>query len=307
MSDAKAKIDLIYSTCSNLETALLSAKNSSLPGTSNGQLDALEKLFLSFKALVMIELPLLKDQLEKQETRLNHMEQYSRRNCLLIHGVREEDGAQTEDECVAMALQIFNANMQIAMNGSAIDRAHRIGGSRDTTRKKNPKKNRPIIVKFVSYFHRRLVFTQKSRLKASGIYITESLTRENFKVLNEAKQIYSMNNVWTNDGRILIKDGAHIHTVTSSLELQNLSVQKMRKMAMESNPSSPVLPSQQRVNASSSTSNNSSFNMINGNVTKPAPVSNIPVPVPTGPKKSPKARPKKSPVAQKYNRNKRNK
>ncbi|KAL1449425.1 hypothetical protein WDU94_001934 [Cyamophila willieti] len=244
----------------------------------------------------MCELPLLKEQLEKQDARLNHLEQYSRRNCLLIHGVREEDGAQTEDECVAMALQIFNANMQIAVNGSSIDRAHRIG-------KKNPKKNRPIIVKFVSYYHRRLVFSQKSRLKSSGIYITESLTKENFKILNEAKQIYSMNNVWTNDGRILIKDGARIHTVTSSKELQNLSVQKMRNLT--SDPSSPVLSAQQSSSVPTPTSNNSSFNLTN--VMKPAPSSNIPVPVPSKPKNNSKAKPKKSPAAQKYNRNRRNK
>uniref|UniRef100_A0A8D9F3Z1 Uncharacterized protein n=1 Tax=Cacopsylla melanoneura TaxID=428564 RepID=A0A8D9F3Z1_9HEMI len=106
-----------------------------------------------------------------------------------------------------------------------------------------------------------------------------------------------MSNVWTHDGRILIKDGTKIHTVTSSRELQNLSVQKMKNLSFD--PSSSELPVQQRAGVTASASNNSSFATPTVKPAPPGNISNIPIPTKTKPK--PK---KKSPVAQKYNRNK---
>ena len=47
------------------------------------------------------------------------------------------------------------------------DRTHRIGVP-------SKGKNRPIIVKFVRYTDRRLVFTNKNRLKAKNMLITKS-------------------------------------------------------------------------------------------------------------------------------------
>ena len=46
----------------------------------------------------------------------------------------------------------------------------------------------------------------KKKLKGKNISITESLTRYQMSVLNEARGKYGFKNLWTYDGRIRYKD-----------------------------------------------------------------------------------------------------
>jgi hypothetical protein len=66
------------------------------------------------------------------------------------------------------------------------------------------------------------VFSQKKVLKGSGVYVSESLTKVNFNILQEAKKIFSLQNVWTMDGRIIIKHDSRKFTVTSMRQLDDL-------------------------------------------------------------------------------------
>ena len=82
------------------------------------------------------------------------------------------------------------------LNIEDLDRTHRIG-------KVNNGKSRPIIVKFARYNVRKKIFHNKRKLKGKN---TESLTMLRVKKLNEARDLYDRNNVWTYDGRIMVKD-----------------------------------------------------------------------------------------------------
>ena len=71
----------------------------------------------------------LKEQMESLEKSINmfetakeEAEQYSRRNCLTIHGVRETPDENTDEKVLA----IINQNLGINMGPEAIDRSHRI-------------------------------------------------------------------------------------------------------------------------------------------------------------------------------------
>ena len=86
--------------------------------------------------------------------------------------------------------------MQEEINIEDLDRTHRIG-------KVNNGKSRPIIVKFARYNVRKKIFHNKRKLKGKN---TESLTMLRVKKLNEARDLYDRNNVWTYDGRIMVKD-----------------------------------------------------------------------------------------------------
>ena len=79
---------------------------------------------------------------------------------------------------------------------------HRIGKPRDAVQK-----SRPIIVKFVRYNDRKNVFNRKKKLKRKNIGITENVTATQMKMLKEAKETYDFRNVWTSDGKMLLKDG----------------------------------------------------------------------------------------------------
>lgn len=153
----------------------------------------------------------LKSEINDLKTRMDEMEQYSRRNCLKFTGITEEGDAENTDEMVLRVInRIILPNNDPPYELCNISRTHRVGPPR------RDGKPRDIIVKFLSYRDRALVYNNKKNLKSynanpsnrSRIFINEALTRTRnqlfFKTrkLAAAKQIDS---VWTYDGRIIIK------------------------------------------------------------------------------------------------------
>ena len=138
----------------------------------------------------------LKEKLIEVDTTLDRHEQYSRRNCLLLHGIKENDHEDTD----VLVMSTLKENMGADLFPTDIDRAHRIG------KKKNDGKPRAIIVKFARYNRRRMIYENKKKLKGKGVSITESLTGKRMKELNAARAKYDFKNVWSQDGRILLFD-----------------------------------------------------------------------------------------------------
>ena len=124
---------------------------------------------------------------------MDRQEQYSRRNCLLIHGITEGNQENTDD----LALQISKEKLDIELTQRDLDQTHRIG-------KNDKKSNRPrqVIVKFIRYNDRKNSFSKKKQPKNSGISITESLTKLKMSKLAKAREEFRFSNVWTEDGRI---------------------------------------------------------------------------------------------------------
>ena len=98
---------------------------------------------------------------------LDTMEQYIRRNCLVVHGIPE-----TKKDFGDAVLQVFNGQLNVRVTPHCIDRSHRLGRFQPLSNKP-----RPVIVKFVNYETRRQVFSAKRRLNGSKILITENLTK----------------------------------------------------------------------------------------------------------------------------------
>ena len=60
-------------------------------------------------------------------------------------------------------------------------------------------------MKFAKYNVRGRVFRGKRKLKGTGKSITESLTTKRIGQLNDAREKYGFNNVWSYDDKILYK------------------------------------------------------------------------------------------------------
>ena len=130
----------------------------------------------------------------KIEQQIDRQEQYSRRNCLLIHGI-EERRHEVTDEVVIWTIK---SEIDIDIDVKDIDGTHRIGA-------KSENKRRLIIFKFARHSERRKVFNSKKRLKDKNLSITESLTKLRVRELKAARDEYGFWNVWTVDGKILYK------------------------------------------------------------------------------------------------------
>ena len=126
---------------------------------------------------------------------MDQQAQYSRRNCLLFHGIKEEKDEDTDSIIICMVKE----EMDIEIMPNDLDRSHHIGNL------KPKKKERPIIVKFVRYNLRHNIFKNKKLLKAKGVFITESLTKDRMAKLNETRETYGFKNVWASDGKNFLK------------------------------------------------------------------------------------------------------
>ena len=144
---------------------------------------------------------ILKEEKESQGKEIDDLEQYSRRNCLLLHGVVETNTECTDDIIIKTCAE----ELGIDVKQEDLDRSHRLGKV-----KRNDNKPGPIIVKFARYAARNKVFSNKKKLKGKKLLITESLTVYRMKLLDEARQKYGVRNVWTYDGRVMYKGNNEI-------------------------------------------------------------------------------------------------
>ena len=134
----------------------------------------------------------LSEAVEKQE-------QYSRRNCLLLHGIPEKKQENTDE----LNIKTIYEHLDIDITDRNMDTIHRIGNPRNADEKPSP-----IIIKLVKYNDRKKIFGSKKKLKGKKIPITESLMVTRMKKLNKARERYNFKKVWTSDRKISYKDGS---------------------------------------------------------------------------------------------------
>ena len=149
-------------------------------------------------------------QLETEKVKLSNeidaLEQYSRRNCLIVHGVPDTANPETA------VLDTINNKLGVPNGCESIDRCHRLGSPANSTNSRP----RPISVKFMSYQARQNVFSGKRHLKGTKLLITENLTRRRSELLNKAKTLNNVTATWTSEGRIvcLLSSGRKVFVTT---------------------------------------------------------------------------------------------
>ena len=65
--------------------------------------------------------------IEKLENLVDRQEQYSRRNCFLVHGVAETNDENTD----GLILKTINEKLDVDLTENQIDRSHRFGRKND--------------------------------------------------------------------------------------------------------------------------------------------------------------------------------
>ena len=147
----------------------------------------------------------MKKEMEKNkneaEEQINQLEQYSRRNNLRIEGLTDSD-RETAEETVKNIISKVNEHMpEVKISPEQIDIAHRIGPFKEG-------KSRSVIVKLQSRMTKQKIMKNKRKLKGTGIFINEDLTRRNQLVLASVrkKQADFITKAWSYEGKIFYKD-----------------------------------------------------------------------------------------------------
>ena len=135
----------------------------------------------------------MNEKIEKLEMIVDRQEQYSRCNCLLLHGIAQGERENTEE----LVLETLNGKMHIDLTTSDLDRTDRIG-----QKKASSKKPRAVFIKFVSYNTRKKI-ANKKLLKGIQVSTKKSLTAKRMGILKETREKHQFRNVWT--AKILLK------------------------------------------------------------------------------------------------------
>lgn len=169
--------------------------------------------FQSFRAFVVTSLSALQKQIEILSTESDNCEMRSRRKMLLLHGVPENK----EEDTLAVVVETINRRLSLSVQADAIGRAFRMG-------RQMASKPRPILIKFCSHDVRTKAWQAKTKLKGSGITLSEFLTKRRHDVFMAARKRFGMAKCWTREGYIVISgpDGKR-HRVSSFCDLNRIS------------------------------------------------------------------------------------
>lgn len=144
------------------------------------------------------------------KNRLNGLEQKQKSKSLRIIGI-----PPVSNENARMLVQKkLSENLKLTKTAFEIDQCYRLrsaGGKSGM---------RPLLVTFTTSSGRDIVYRNKSKLKGTGIFIVEDLTKENFNLLNICKTKFGFKNVWTSDGRIFARVDNKIQRIRSMDDLQ---------------------------------------------------------------------------------------
>jgi hypothetical protein len=132
--------------------------------------------------------------------KIDDQEQHARRSNLRIFGITEVHNEDTTVEVIRFAKRLLN----VEIRKEDVDRSRRLG------EKKNDVSTtpRPILVNFTNFWARRAIFSQKKKLKGTGVTVREDLTKTRHEILKTARSMYGIRNTWTTDGKVMfVRDG----------------------------------------------------------------------------------------------------
>ena len=130
------------------------------------------------------------------DRKLDLMEQYTRRNNMHVHGIEETQQEITD----GVICKLASEKLGVPLTPADIDHSYRMSsGSADQHHQRGP---RPIIVKFCSYRTRALFMKARSKLKGTGIFLNEDLTKKNQKLFHSVRHNEKVARAWSVDGII---------------------------------------------------------------------------------------------------------
>ena len=151
----------------------------------------------------------LRETVAEQQKTINELEQYSRKNCINIAGVKEKDR-----ESVKTLTKDISRAVGVRVADEDIDIARRIGRQVEG-------KVRPIIVKFTTFDKRQELYQARRKLRTVAapagssseaelrqIFVSDSLTKTNRGIMYAARQLKSDGKIataWTDAGRMKIR------------------------------------------------------------------------------------------------------
>lgn len=204
-----------------------------LPKTAPLEPGSVAAELASFKAFVLMSFRAIQSQIAVLASQVDAVEMHGRRKILLLHGLPEVNGEETSSVVTNVVLERLKLDGFTAKN---ISRCHRMG------RISGADRPRPILFKLHDISLRDNIWSSKTKLKGSGITLSEFLTKTRHDVFLAARQRFGVTKCWTREGCVFVlgPDGAR-HRVTSVGELDVIQSKKTPKLTASKKPAPAVV------------------------------------------------------------------
>lgn len=138
------------------------------------------------------------------EVRVEELEQYSKQDNVIINGLKIEKNKGDADIQNSVEDQVLEtlASKDIMVNKNNISACHTIGKARNDG-------TQSIVLRFVKRKEKTNLLFCARKLKGTGIYINEHLTKTNsymYKMARDLKKNGKIDSTWTRDCKIYIKN-----------------------------------------------------------------------------------------------------
>ena len=183
-------------------------------------LEALAEDFRVFQSRVLVGLDKLDMQVKQNTRTIDELECYSRRNCLVFHGIPEaanESHAELEEKVLGIVAALNIPDF--SPNSSMIDACHRLGRKIGG---KHGEKSRSVIVKLISHRYRSKIWFNKKFLKGTKVSVSESLSSRRLALYHELRELLGKDNVWTSDAKICFKLNGVVNRIQHQNDLESL-------------------------------------------------------------------------------------
>lgn len=175
-------------------------------------ISSLSREFTDFRSLVWKTLGALKTQLELLVVGLDRHEMASRAKVLLFHGLKDEENTKLPSSVMNIVRDKLKVTSIVVTD---IVSCHFLGT--DTSRP------RSVLVRFGRRTLRNEVWHSKTKLKGTGITVSEFLTKPRHEVFMNARKHFGMKRCWTSDGKIVVQvTDKQRRKIESSVELREL-------------------------------------------------------------------------------------
>ncbi|CAG9761270.1 unnamed protein product [Ceutorhynchus assimilis] len=146
---------------------------------------------------------------------IDDQEQHARNLNVRIHGIKVEDGENTEN-LRTKVLEVFTNKLKINLVDSVIKKCHRVSSM-------GPSDQPPaVLVRFASDTSRSQVIRNRKNLKGSKIVIREDLTKNRLGLLKSAIDVFSSKSAWVLNGNIYVKCENEVHRISDKSKLSEL-------------------------------------------------------------------------------------
>ncbi|KAK9696371.1 hypothetical protein QE152_g31955 [Popillia japonica] len=190
------------------------------------------------------------------KSKIDNMEQYTRRNSIRIFGIPEKN----DENIQAIVLNLCKDELNVDLTAPSIDRVHRMylctkyrSSSSDGTQNiqaivlnlckdelnvdltapsidrvhrmgpwRTQEKKRGIILKLTNHWYKDILLRNRYKLKGTGVFICEDLTQSRRDLYKHTQQKCGVKNTFIRDGMVFAKVGGSKHKINSIEDLETV-------------------------------------------------------------------------------------